>query len=547
MNRKSILSLVLGAVLFCLPLASCGGKTPTVKHTHAYTQWRHDEEQHWKVCPDDGAVDPAGKSAHDFTHGDCVCGAEKPEEVHTHTYTKWQFDDAWHWKVCPDDDAPDPAGKSGHTFVDGVCECGAREPDSKLAFALDETTGTYTVVGRGEETADEIVIPASYQGKRVTKIGAKAFYENNQPDPTLTSVTLPETLTEIEYNAFTHCTALKEINLEHVETIGQSAFWDVGLTDADLSSAASIESYAFYACLSLERVTLGEDVMVGNAAFSGCTLLSDITFGPLMRVEAKDASETYSNFYNIAKDVEIHFNGSIEEWCALDGGVFRGGLMCNDKYYNRGAGRLYTDISRTLYFNGTKFEGALSIPATVDMVPAFAFLNTRSITSLTIPKSVKSIGEGAFEQVAAVDTLPVTYEGTLAEFCGMEEAWLVRCANYTEYTVNGQKLAGELAIPTGVESIPAGAFFAVKGVTSVSLPTSVQQMGIYALCALEISEITYAGTETEWYAVFRKQAQSISYCGIPGEMNMGRPSSMFVVKTAADEKQTTWYQYTFQR
>lgn len=50
-----------------------------------------------------------------------------PEE-HTHSYTKWDFDDDEHWKVCPDDNAVDESSKAEHDFdSDGKCECGATE------------------------------------------------------------------------------------------------------------------------------------------------------------------------------------------------------------------------------------------------------------------------------------------------------------------------------------------------------------------------------------------------------------------------------------
>ncbi len=636
----AVLSLAACLSLGC-GLGACAKTKDPAEHTHTYDAWDYDETQHWKYCDDHGAdksnIDQATRAPHDFSSGDCVCGAKKPVEQHTHEYTKWQYDEIWHWQVCPDDDTPDPAGKSVHEFVNGECECGAKEPVSNLAFELDEATNTYTVVGLGEETATEIVVPAFYQGKLVTKIGAKAFYVNNGTDATITSVTLPESVTEVGDNAFTHCTTLKEINLEHVEIVGQSAFWDVGLTRADLSSATSIKEYSFYGngelsnvilgealktiadnafthctalkeinlehveivgqsafwdvgivkadlssatsimanafyadgelgevilgdalqtigesafckCTALQRLTLCDGVTVGDSAFYGCTALSYLSFGPVLRVEADADDGLYSNFYNIATEAEIHFNGTFEEWCALDGNLFRGGLMRNEKYYNSGASSLNTNVSRTLYFGGNKFEGALTIPQGVEKIPAFAFLNTRSITSLTIPKSVKTIEEGAFEQVSVVDTLPVIYQGTLAEFCSMEEAWLVRCANYAEYTVNGVKLTGELAIPEGVETIPAGAFYSVKGVTSVSIPTSVKTFGIYALFALEISELNYAGTSREWNSIdLGKYSQGISYCGIPGGTDiMGRPCAVFTRKMS-DGTQVTCNQSEFQR
>ena len=63
--------------------AACAPEDPDPgqPHTHDYTEWRYDEEGHWKVCPDDGEADPAGKSAHDFSGGNCVCGQKAPTPV----------------------------------------------------------------------------------------------------------------------------------------------------------------------------------------------------------------------------------------------------------------------------------------------------------------------------------------------------------------------------------------------------------------------------------------------------------------------------------
>ena len=123
----------IAAMLVCSALAfsfvACAHDAP---HDHSYTQWEHDEEQHWLVCPDDGAIDPAGKSAHDFTEGDCVCGQPAP---HVHSYTKWEHDEEQHWLVCPDDGAIDPAGKSAHDFTEGDCVCGEEAPVDARAEA----------------------------------------------------------------------------------------------------------------------------------------------------------------------------------------------------------------------------------------------------------------------------------------------------------------------------------------------------------------------------------------------------------------------------
>ena len=61
--RKKVLALVL--TLSCATaglglFTACNDGGETSEHTHSYTQWAHDNEEHWKVCPDDGAIDRRG-------------------------------------------------------------------------------------------------------------------------------------------------------------------------------------------------------------------------------------------------------------------------------------------------------------------------------------------------------------------------------------------------------------------------------------------------------------------------------------------------------
>lgn len=73
MLTMSVLALLCFA---CLGLfAACGGNEET--HVHSYTQWAYDNEQHWKVCPDDGAIDESSYGDHVFVAGECECGAQE--------------------------------------------------------------------------------------------------------------------------------------------------------------------------------------------------------------------------------------------------------------------------------------------------------------------------------------------------------------------------------------------------------------------------------------------------------------------------------------
>ncbi len=114
-----------------------------------------------------------------------------------------------------------------------------------------------TPVSKG--LSGSVVIPStvSYDGTKfvVTQIGANAFKNCT----TITSVTLPGTLSIIEASAFAGCTALETIN-----------------TPQPLSE---IHDYAFDGCSSLKAFSLDASIsMLGKGCFRGCSALKTMTF-----------------------------------------------------------------------------------------------------------------------------------------------------------------------------------------------------------------------------------------------------------------------------
>jgi len=66
---------------------------------------------------------------------------------------------------------------------------------------------TVAVIGCDKNASGELVIPSSYQGKPVTKIGESAFWGCSS----LTSVTIGDSVTSIGSNAFAYCSSLESI------------------------------------------------------------------------------------------------------------------------------------------------------------------------------------------------------------------------------------------------------------------------------------------------------------------------------------------------
>lgn len=101
---------------------------------------------------------------------------------HTHSYTKWdQGNETQHWKVCPDDGAIDESSKANHNFVDGSCECGKTQPvkDVTITNGTTDTNGTVTLSKTTGKTGDSVTVTVApnegYQLKSLTINGANVF------------------------------------------------------------------------------------------------------------------------------------------------------------------------------------------------------------------------------------------------------------------------------------------------------------------------------------------------------------------------------------
>lgn len=103
----------------------------------------------------------------------------------------------------------------------------------------------------------------------VTKIGEYAFKGS-----TVTSVSMPEGITSIEYDAFSECQNLESVTLpESLTTLGYSAFKACKLlkTIKIPSGVTAIPNQCFDGCSSLESVTIPEGVTaIGDYAFYSC-------------------------------------------------------------------------------------------------------------------------------------------------------------------------------------------------------------------------------------------------------------------------------------
>lgn len=163
-----------------------------------------------------------------------------------------------------------------------------------------------TVIGDyafNSETLTSVTIP-----KTVTTIKEFAFYGCKG----LKSVTLPDSVTSIGYVAFARCENLESVSLgKNVKTIEDSAFsFCKKLKKINIPDSVTAIPYgAFQNCESLESIVLPSSVSkIGEFAFSDCKKLNKITI-------ENPKCEIYASQLTINSSTEsianIVFNGTI--------------------------------------------------------------------------------------------------------------------------------------------------------------------------------------------------------------------------------------------
>ncbi|MBR5822426.1 MAG: leucine-rich repeat protein [Alistipes sp.] len=138
-------------------------------------------------------------------------------------------------------------------------------------------------------------------------------------------------------------------------------------------------------------------------------------------------------------------------------------------------------------------KGVLVFDSSVTSIGEFAFVNCRTLASITIPNSVTSIGREAFcgcsgltsitipEKVTSIGNYAFYGCSSLKEFKGKFASNDGRCLiiNGTLYSFIATGLA-EYTIPQNVTTISVGVFKDCNNLKRITIPDSVTRIGMYA-------------------------------------------------------------------
>ncbi len=148
--------------------------------------------------------------------------------------------------------------------------------DGKFSYELNPSTKEATIIKYTGSDAD-VKIPSVFSGFTVTKIASTAF-----KNTLISSVLLPNTITEIGNSAFEGCSSLTSFILpSSVTSLGTDLFRDCTSLEKFYFNPyiSTLPNNMFVGCTSLSNVKLNPAVMyIGSGAFYGCTSLTDTSF-----------------------------------------------------------------------------------------------------------------------------------------------------------------------------------------------------------------------------------------------------------------------------
>ena len=351
--------------------------------------------------------------------------------------------------------------------------------------------------------------------------------------------------------AFQGCTSLTSVDLTGLHMSGDNVFEGcTRISDIKTGKFTAIGNYMFKDCVNLRNVTLSTP-KIGNGAFSGCVNLANVAFESDEDIELTIGANAFENCGRNCSEFTVDFDGLnvysigerafanttlktisdienlqvlganvlsgtyVEEVKASDfnlanvrlsGIPFDGITVKGGNGYTEKNGAIYK--GNTLVYVNSSVSGQFTIPNTTTAIAPYAFAASK-VTSVSIPKSVATIGASAFEN-SSVREVTFASDSALSviparAFYGSRVTAIQLPASVA---VVEKSAFANSAIKTfkaeSLTEIQDGAFENAKALVNVTLPETLKKMGnsVFSGCSA-LKEISLPALETLGSYTFR--------------------------------------------
>lgn len=405
--------------------------------------------------------------------------------------------------------------ETDHQYQVGYCLfCGKAKYGSEYLqygeITLGGVTG-YELVGVGNSTAIELVIPALKNGKPVLSVAEGAFAGNEN----IVSVSFGPNVLQIGANAFSDCSELVSVTFpekSELRLLGTSAF--AGCTALESfafpTGVSEISAMLFEGCTSLEEIVLHDGIYsLGEGAFSDCTAieyeeldgakyLGTAQTPHLLLAGVLDKTVTS---FEIPADTRIIGAEAFSGCTALEEVTFPEGVRSLGAYAFAGCSAL---SAVTLPMSLQKIEAyafaecvmlaEISVPAATATIGERAFYKCTSLTAISLPNGIETLGALAFYDAALT---PLSHEGGL---------YLGNTENPYLVLIGVEATAVSLTVH-GDTRVIADSALSGTNLTSLHVGESVITIGVRALDGcIALSGVTFAVTEGWKYAAVKDVA-----------------------------------------
>lgn len=330
---------------------------------------------------------------------------------------------------------------------------------------------------------ESLIIPEG-----VTYIGSYAF--SNCSD--LTEITIPDSVTTIESFVFQSCSNLTEIKLpDSISIIGQYVFrYCSNLQKVEMRGVKTINDYDFYNCSKLKTLILSDELeVVRNYAFYNCSSLTSFVMPNTVTTIG------HSAFYNCSSLTEIRISSGITSIGAY---AFYGCSKLSELLLPEGVNSI-----GEYSFSGCTSLTEITFPSSLTNIYNNAFRGCTSLECVTLPGLLTSIGTTAFLNCSKLTTIynnsaleltigstdngyvafyaTVVYPSQETDYVSIDGVLYYKNSenNFTAVGLSDKTIT-DIVFDTRTTAIKAGAFRNCENLVSVTIPASIENVGVSA-------------------------------------------------------------------